>query len=694
MFFFFFAGGAVLKLEFDLEIKLGGLHLRLGIGIGWIPRVDLLVEIHRTGIFEPGFQWFWFKFGVVLDVGIQNFKGELKKKIHSLQGMTYPRMEQDCAPLASISTKDTMANGTGLWVEESYGLFVKCLEGRMIRRVGLAMYKLTRFCPPPADKNKCLLRGGSKEPVSAAIPFAPSPAVRRKGEKKWPATALVYRKDVKTSLKSTPAYRTDKRKNGERTKKAGGRNQSSSSLPPQPTNIPMARPLSPPHEHPTLAPLRIQRHSSSTKRKVKPRESHLSIHMAALVSRDTLPSPTQWVLARRGDGHARPSTPTAAPPRPKRVGDKEHRESKKKCGENAWPARAHLASQVHRIPLPKQKSKKKTRLKKRRLTLRIRTRTRTRPAPYTPKLDAARGISCASGLPCPRSERCNVELELQEGRRENLPKRSDTNPAPAARARVAAPLRAAAQVHLELERGEDRCCELGGAPAPGPAHEPQRGASGVGRSRRNVPEAPQIESALPPFRPFLPLTPTPLSRARVSGAPLPRVQNANRRPLFAPTLFADLAVAVDFVGLTEGASGLPMDCDPVGERLAVVGGSSEEMLKHERYDGLPGFGGGSSSPSYPGDIDDAGGVKSFWLRFRPKKPSPPPPLFLPSFPSFCCPSLALVLLSSDSPAYANPRPFGLDGPAALKETYSAVGEDAWELAAYEELPALEPLALA
>ncbi|KAJ7836468.1 hypothetical protein B0H14DRAFT_2589684 [Mycena olivaceomarginata] len=82
------------QLEFDLEIKLGGLHLRLGSGIGWIPR---------------------------------NFKGELKKKIHSLRGMTYPRIERDCAPLASISNKDTMANGTGLWVEESYELFVKCL---------------------------------------------------------------------------------------------------------------------------------------------------------------------------------------------------------------------------------------------------------------------------------------------------------------------------------------------------------------------------------------------------------------------------------------------------------------------------------------------------------------------------------------------------------------------------------------
>jgi hypothetical protein len=120
----------VLKLEFDLEIKLGGLHLRLGIGIGWIPRVGLLVEIHRAGIFEPGFLWFWFKiWRRVLDVqfGIQNFKGELRRKIHSLRGMTYPRIERDCAPLASISNKDTMANGTGLWVEESYGLFVKCL---------------------------------------------------------------------------------------------------------------------------------------------------------------------------------------------------------------------------------------------------------------------------------------------------------------------------------------------------------------------------------------------------------------------------------------------------------------------------------------------------------------------------------------------------------------------------------------
>jgi hypothetical protein len=208
---------------------------------------------------------------------------------------------------------------------------------------------------------------------------------------------------------------------------------------------------------------------------------------------------------------------------------------------------------------------------------------------------------------------------------------------------------------------------------------------------------------------------------------LPRVQNANRRPLFAPALFADLAVAVDFVGLTEGASGLPVyawvppgareddecdvegggrlrvlglpvpqypglrDCallendDPVGERLGMVGRNSEEVLRRERYDGLPG---GSSCP---GDSDDAGGVKSFRLRFLPKKPRPPPPFFLPSFPSFC---LALALLSGDSPAYAKPRPFGLDGPAALKETYSAVGEDAWELGAYEELPALEPLALA
>jgi hypothetical protein len=69
-----------LKLDFDLEIKLGGLHLRLGIRIGWIPpRLGLLVEIHRTGIFESGFLWFWFKiWRRVLDVqfGIPNFKKE------------------------------------------------------------------------------------------------------------------------------------------------------------------------------------------------------------------------------------------------------------------------------------------------------------------------------------------------------------------------------------------------------------------------------------------------------------------------------------------------------------------------------------------------------------------------------------------------------------------------------------------
>jgi hypothetical protein len=73
----------VLKLEFDLEITLGGLHLRLAIGIGWIPRLGLLVEIHRTGIFEPGFLRFRFKiWRGVLDVqfGIQKFKGEPKKK--------------------------------------------------------------------------------------------------------------------------------------------------------------------------------------------------------------------------------------------------------------------------------------------------------------------------------------------------------------------------------------------------------------------------------------------------------------------------------------------------------------------------------------------------------------------------------------------------------------------------------------
>ncbi|KAJ7738710.1 hypothetical protein B0H14DRAFT_2992010 [Mycena olivaceomarginata] len=219
--------------------------------------------------------------------------------------------------------------------------------------------------------------------------------------------------------------------------------------------------------------------------------------------------------------------------------------------------------------------------------------------------------------PRPRARRPPLPLRM------HLPKRSDANPAPAARARIAAPPwarppRRAAQVHLELERGEVRRSEFRGAPAHEFVYDcgsPREGRVGVGvggRSRRNR-------------------APRGGGRVRRRG----RGEAARARAPRAPV---------------PGSQGL-----------------RPPSARGWRW------------------------WESFRLRFRPKKPSPLPPLFLPSFPSFC---LALALLSGDSPAYANPRPFGLEGPAALKETYSAVGEDAWELAAYEELPTLEPLGLA
>jgi hypothetical protein len=91
----------------------------------------------------------------------------------------------------------------------------------------------------------------------------------------------------------------------------------------------------------------------------------------------------------------------------------------------------------------------------------------------------------------------------------------------------------------------------------------------AGKTRRKLRRLNSLSSPPAPFPPCL----VGLS----GGVRLPRVQNANRRPLFAPALFADLEVAVDFVGLTEGASGLPVYAwlPPLGDRedeCAVEGG--------------------------------------------------------------------------------------------------------------------------
>lgn len=186
-----------------------------------------------------------------------------------------------------------------------------------------------------------------------------------------------------------------------------------------------------------------------------------------------------------------------------------------------------------------------------------------------------------------------------------------------------------------------------------------------------------------------------------------RAQKANLRPALAPVDLLVLVVApdrvvqpeaVDFVGLMDGESGeredvyccceerpeeeWDMECDGCGggrlrvevlnmpcgggrrERgdvaLPLDGGTSEDVLRRERYDGrgpLLSFAKTSSIPPGPLPLSYALLLLiAFVLRFRPKNPRPRRSFW-------------------GSPAYARPRPFGDEGPGpGMKETYSAVGD--------------------